>query len=135
MYKKINDKDDIAELLACCCDFHDACIVSANYESGSFVDENFAMHFAYENGHKLQLVFHSQSVKKTIELVFLGLIDFRLHGYVENHARIILDAFLGFDQDDNICFADSADFNLQEHESNHSVTYAIAKSLKWRVIN
>ena len=41
MWNEIKNEIDIENLMKEYCGFHDSCIVSINYHSGAFVDDNF----------------------------------------------------------------------------------------------
>ena len=68
--------------------FHDSCIVSANFQSGAFVDSEMSMHFGDALSHKLHVVFHRQWQPKAIELCFIGLRQFHLVGWQDIYQSI-----------------------------------------------
>ena len=77
-------------------DFHDACIVSLNFQSGAFVDDKSAMHFGGPEERVLSVVFQRQWEPKTIELQFIGLRQLHLIGWQDNYLCNILEAYLAF---------------------------------------
>lgn len=76
------------------CGFHDSCIVSVSYESGTSVDSEGIMHFSDENGHRMHVIFHSQMVKEKLELLFVGLRQVHLVGWQDNYTCELFDAHL-----------------------------------------
>ncbi len=44
-WQSAETQKDIEQLMSAYGDFHDACIVSLNFQSGAFVDDKSAMHF------------------------------------------------------------------------------------------
>ena len=73
-------------------DFHDACIVSLNFQSGAFVDDKSAMHFGGPEERVLSVVFQRQWEPKTIELQFIGLRQLHLIGWQDNYLCNILNS-------------------------------------------
>ena len=72
-WQSAETQKDIEQLMSAYGDFHDACIVSLNFQSGAFVDDKSAMHFGGPEERVLSVVFQRQWEPKTIELQFIGL--------------------------------------------------------------
>ena len=144
-WKEVRTDADIQELLKTCLGFHDACIVSAQYVSGTHVAEDGAMWFGTGEEHRLLLLFHSQWEPHYIELYFEGVRRFRLIGFQDNHFNEVFEAFIRFYDgilpcehfapsrvivwSDNEFSPESYNDGLQEPAD----TYVIASSLKWRI--
>lgn len=146
-YEVFNQKD-IDDLLNAYGGFHDSCIASLNFVSGTYVDSERTMHFNGFRDYALNIVFHSQWSDYTLELSFAGLRRLHLVGAQDNYGNDIFDASIKFY--DNllpskystpsqvIVWADSEDFDVQDIDSQlkePAVTYVIAHSLKWRLID
>ncbi len=143
-WKEITSQNDIDELLDFYAGFHDSCIVSVNYRSGTFVDENGSMHFGDSAKHEVIVTFHSQW-KPAIEMRFSGLRQFHLTGWQERYMGDIFDAYLSFCDDvlpgtpgKVIVWADNENFDITNvnHTMNEPIdTYVVAHALSWRTIN
>lgn len=143
-WQKIASQNDIDELLSFYVGFHDSCIVSANYQSGAFVDEKGAMGNGDADQHELLVVFHSQW-KPQIELCFTGLRQLHLAGWQENYFCDIFGAHLSFydsllpgTPSRVIVWSDNESFDVQNLAfaiREPSDTYIVANALKWRVID
>ena len=81
----IRTQKDIEQLMSTYGDFHDACIISLNFQSGAFVDDENAMHFGSPEERVLAVVFQCQWEPKTIELQFIGLRQMHLVGWQDNY--------------------------------------------------
>lgn len=141
---RVETQKDIEQLMSTYGDFHDACIVSLNFQSGAFVDDESAMHFGSPEDHVLSVVFQCQWEPKTVELQFIGLRQLHLVGWQDNYLCDILDAYLIFHDNllpgepnrvivwsDNSCF-DPAKIGSTIQEP--SDTYIVANALKWRIV-
>lgn len=138
---------DIDDLLDTYGGFHDACIVSVNFVSGTYVDRTKTMHFDGFASYTLNIVFHSQWSDYALELHFAGLRRLHLVGAQDNYINDIFDASIKFY--DNILpsryqtpaqvivWADREDFDLKDIDSQLTEpadTYVIAHALKWRLL-
>lgn len=92
----IKEQKDIDFLLDTYGYFHDSCIVSLNYQSGAFVDDESAMFFGDADDRRLSVIFQRQWKPKTIELQFSGLRQMHIVGWQNNYLCDILDAYLTF---------------------------------------
>ncbi len=120
LHKIINDSD-IKELLDTYANFHDACIVHIDYQSGSFVNENGAMCFGDET---LKILFHSQAVKKTLELTFINVQKFNvtpLHDAMYGCTLKFENGFIVWSDTDNTPISENC-------------TYVIAQNLLWNIL-
>jgi hypothetical protein len=138
----VNTPMDIAALMDAYSGFHDSCIISANYISGAYVDDRFAMH-GKNRDCTLVLRLDSQMAanavhpwKKTIEMKFIGLRRMYLTGYEDNYFCEILSCYLTFHQN-WILWSDQDDFDPDR--SNPSslfeepmTTFVLADRLEWR---
>ena len=146
MWNEIKNEEDIQSLLEEYYDFHDSCIVSINYSSGAFVDENNAMGNGELYEHTVLMAFNSQW-KKPIELLFKGVRKCNIVGWQDYYFCDIMGAYLGFNdkllgktRDDRlIVWSDYSGFDpliYTEHDlisqSGHNCTYVIAEKLFWR---
>ena len=153
MTQKLNEwhevftQKDIDDCLDAYGGFHDSCIASINYISGTYVDGEKSMHFDEYIKFKLSMVFHSQWSDYALELHFAGLRRLHLVGVQDNYTNDIFDASIKFY--DNllpskyqtpsqvIVWADREDFDIKDMASllaEPGDTYVIAHSLKWRLI-
>ena len=71
MWNEIKNEIDIENLMKKYSGFHDSCIVSINYHSGAFVDDNGGMANGELLDHSIEMILHSQW-NKPIELRFTG---------------------------------------------------------------
>jgi len=143
-WKEISSQKDIDELLGLYDGFHDSCIVSVNYRSGAFVDDEGAMHFGNSAQHALSVVFHSQW-KGQIELCFAGLRQLHLVGWQDKYMCDIFDAHLSFYDEllpgtpsRVIVWADNESFDIKRLDTTvhePSDTCIIANTLKWRTLS
>ena len=141
-WKKIETDADIKELLKTYYGFHDSCIVSAQYASGTRVEVDGSMWFG--GSHRLLMLFHSQWEPRYLELLFEDVRRFRLIGLQDNYLNEVFEAFIRFYDgilpyghfapsrvivwSDNEFVSKSYNDGLQEPAD----TYVIAGSLKWR---
>ena len=65
-WQSAETQKDIEQMMSAYGDFHDACIVSLNFQSGAFVDDKSAMHFGGPEERVLSVVFQRQWEPKTI---------------------------------------------------------------------
>lgn len=140
----VETQKDIERLMSACGGFHDSCIVSLNFQSGAFVDDEKAMHFGSAKDRVLSIVFQCQWEPKTIELQFIGLRQLHLVGWQDNYLCEILEAHLSFQDNllpgkpdrvlvwsDNSCFDTAKVSNAIQEPAD---TYIVANALKWRII-
>lgn len=109
--------------------FHDACIVSLAYESGTFTDADGAMHFGDAAAQTARLLLHSQT-QPPLELRFCGLRRISLRG-ASRFSEEIFEAYLAFCETEagrGIVWADCADFDTAQ-----GGTFLIADGLQWRM--
>lgn len=143
-WHSVETQKDIERLMSTYGDFHDACIVSLNFQSGAFVDDENAMHFGGPKNRVLSVVFQCQWEPKTIELQFIGLRQLHLVGWQDNYLCDILEAYLSFCDNllpgkpdrvivwsDNSCF-DTAKIGSTIQEP--ADTYIVANALRWRIV-
>ncbi len=145
-WHEVLNQKDIDDLLDAYGGFHDSCIASLNFVSGTYTDKN-AMNFGGFDKYVLNMIFHSQWSDYALELQFAGLRRLHLVGVQDNYFNDIFDASIKFY--DNllpstyqlparvIVWADSEDFDVNDIDSKLSEpadTYVIAHSLKWRLI-
>ena len=117
-WQSAETQKDIEQLMSAYGDFHDACIVSLNFQSGAFVDDKSAMHF-------------------------IGLRQLHLIGWQDNYLCNILEAYLAFHDNllpgkphrvivwsDNSCF-DAAEIGSTIQEP--ADTYIVSNVLRWRI--
>ena len=148
MWNEIKNKIDIDNLMEEYCGFHDSCIVSINYRSGAFVNNNGAMANGGFFDHSIEMVLHSQC-NKPIELRFTGVRKCNIVGWEDNYFCDIFGAYLNFHsdllgktRDDKlIVWADWDDFNpvnyMEEKtisNSRNNCTYVIAERCFWRTM-
>ena len=148
MWNEINNEIDIENLMKEYSGFHDSCIVSINYHSGSFVDDKGAM----ENGglleHSIEMILHSQC-NKPIELRFTGVRKCNIVGWQDNYFCDIFSSYLNFHRDlfgktrDDklIVWADWDGYNPINYTEEKPIstngehsTYIIAEKLFWRIM-
>lgn len=143
-WKQVQTDEDIRELQDAYSWFHDACIVSAQYVSGTHVAEDGAMWFG-PGGQRLLVLFHSQWEPYYLELYFEGVRRFRLIGLPDNYLNEIFEAFIKFFDGILPCehFAhprvivwSNSEFDpksVGEGLEEPAESYIIASSLKWRI--
>ncbi|OBY11855.1 hypothetical protein [Clostridium paraputrificum] len=144
-WKNIKTEDDIEELFNIYGGFHDSCIVSVNFKSGAFVDNEMAMNFGDAQSRKLHVVFHRQWQPSAIELCFTGLRQLHLVGWQDNYLCDIFDAYISIHNkllpgkpEQVIVWADTYYFdinNINNRIAEPANTYIIANELKWRIID
>lgn len=148
MWVDITDNASINKLMYDYCGFHDCCIVSVNYSSGAFVDENGGMGDGDDDEHTVSLIVHSQ-LRDPIELYFLGVKKCCITGFRERYFCDIFGATLSFRndlldkvRDDKlIVWADRENFDPKVYteryplDNGNEATYIIAKKLKYRFLN
>ena len=140
----IETQEDIDLLMKTFGHFHDACIVSLNFQSGAFVDDDMAMHFGSAEERILSVIIHRQWEPKAIELQFSGLRQMHLIGWQNNYFCNILDAYLAFhsnllpgEPERVIVWADTDLFNVEKIDNpfcEPASTYVVANSLRWRIV-
>lgn len=144
----IKDESDIDKLMEEFYGFHDSCIISMNYVSGNFVDENRAMGCGDENAHSLITRVDSQFGKR-LEMRFGGVRKCCLTGFREDFFCDIFDAtlefrtdLLGKTRDDRlIVWANVAGFDPKVYQERYPLnnwyetTYIVAKTLSYCFLN
>lgn len=145
-WTEITDQAAIDKLMGEFGGFHDSCIVSVNYQSGNYVNKDGAMGCGDSDEHTISMIFHSQWLKKPLELCFSGVKRCEITGFREMYFCEILDATLEFrtdlmgkTRDDRlIVWADWSGFNPLTYtyryplDNGYEVTYIIAEKLKYR---
>lgn len=144
-WHKIKTQEDIALLMDIYGNFHDSCIVSMNYHSGAFVDDDRTLYYGDENNRRLSVIFQCQWKPRTIELEFSGLRQMHIVGWQDNYTCDISDAYLAFHNhllterlEKVIIWADTDWFDIEKIDNSitePSDTYIVANELRWRVIN
>lgn len=135
-WNKVRVQSDIDLLMNEFCSFHDSCIVSANYSTGSFVDTNGTMKDGVECDKVLYISFDSQAVKKKLELRFIGVRSFGFAGWQKGCFCDINGCYLSFDSDSGlIIWADNEDFSSENLISpiNPQYSYVVSSSLEWNL--
>ena len=143
-WNEINSQNDIDRLFDIYGGFHDSCIVSMQYQSGTFVDAEMNMHYGTSSAHELLVVFNRQGTPKTLEMRFIGLRRLSLTGWQRNYSSDIFGAHLSFynkplpgEPGKAIVWASCEDFSIQDAGNamrEPPDTYIIAHALKWRII-
>ena len=148
MWNEIKNEIVIEDLMNEYSGFHDSCIVSINYHSGSFVDDEGAMVNGGLLEHSIEMILHSQC-NKPIELRFIGVRKWNIVGWEDNCFCDIFGAYLNFHsdilsktRDDKlIVWADWDSFNPVKYTEETPIptngncsTYVIAEKLFWRII-
>lgn len=143
-WNPIQTQEDIERLMSAYGDFHDSCIVSLNFQSGAYVDEDWSMHFGDAQARVLSVVFQCQWEPKTIALRFIGLRQLHLVGWQDNYLCEISEAYLSFHHgllpwqpERVIVWSDNGSFDPAQidgtiHEP--ADTYIIANELRWRMV-
>lgn len=148
-WKEISAQKDIDELMDLYGGFHDACIVSLEYKSGIYVDNERTMHFDGLDKCGVLVRFHSQWYEKTLELYFIGVRKMFLQGLMDNYTNDIFGASIKFYDgllphrynmpERVIVWADCEDFNAETDSTpakdEPCDTYIIANALKWRLVD
>ena len=139
----VETEDDIELLLRIYHRFHDACIVSASYQSGTTVDHEGTMHYPSASGHNMTIFFQSQMALRTLEFQFSGVRAAHLIGWDDNRFSEIFDATLSFAEgllpgkpERLIAWASCSEFDFKQlHNPLHEpASYIIANKLKWRFV-
>lgn len=144
---EIRDEVGIDKLMEDFYGFHDSCIVSINYISGNFVDENRAMGCGDENCYTLVMRVDSQFGKR-LEMRFDGVRKCCLTGFREDFFCDIFDAtlefrtdLLGKTRDDRlIVWANVAGFDPRVYQeryplnNSYETAYIIANTLEYRFL-
>ncbi|MDE7440205.1 MAG: hypothetical protein K2N23_06845 [Clostridia bacterium] len=147
-WKNVQNEKDIEELLNAYNGFHDSCIASLNFQSGTYVDNNYTMHFDGYKKYELHIIFNSQWYPKDLELCFNGLRRLNLVGVQDNYMNDICEASIKFYDkllpskyqvpERVIVWADCEDFDANAIDlqlGEPADTYVIAHTLKWRFID
>lgn len=140
----VKNQSDIEWMMSTYGDFHDACIVSLNFQSGAFVDGKNTMYFGGPDDCILSVVFQCQWKPKTIELQFIGLRQLHLVGWQDNYLCDILDAYLAFHDHllpgktgRVIIWSDNSMFDVAKIGNaiqEPADTYIVANALRWRIV-
>ena len=146
-WHQVQVQPDIDQLLEMYGGFHDSCIVSLHYVSGTYVDGDNAMVFGSDDDFALNIVFQRQWEPKGLELCFSGVRRFHVTALQDNYFDDIYEAYLAFHDgilpakyraaDRVIVWADDACFcvnELSEAPVEPDVSYVIATGLKWRLV-
>lgn len=145
-WKIIKDQKDIDELQQCYGGFHDSCIVSLKFESGTNVDEERIMHFKGGNDCTAYMTLQRQWNPRTIELCFSGVRRLNIVGFQDNYCNLIYGAtlllcnnLLPTSNMPNrfVVWADHVGFEVKDIDvrlTEPAVTFIIAHSLRWRII-
>lgn len=146
-WHQVQIQSDIDQLLETYGGFHDSCIVSLHYVSGTYVDDDNAMVFGSDDDFVLNIVFQRQWEPKGLELCFSGVRRFHITALQDNYFDDIYEAYLAFHDgilpakyrapDRVIVWADDAGFcvnELSEAPTEPDVSYVIATGLKWRIV-
>ena len=148
MWNEIKNENDIESLLTLYGGFHDSCIVSVNYKSGAYVDDNGGMANGELLEHSVEIVLHSQW-NTPIELRFTGVRKYSVVGWQDNYFCDIFGVYLNFHTDllgktrddrlivwaDDSCF-DPSVYKEEKLISDNSAncTYVIAEKMFWRLM-
>lgn len=137
----VKNRDDIKELFDIYDAFHDSCIVSLAYKSGNFVDSSNVMCFGNSKDCVVYVTFQRQGEPRTMELCFLGVRRMNIVGVRENYSSEILGASLDFYTNmfsdytgQVVAWSNNEDFNVDSITECENITYIIADSLKWRIV-
>lgn len=146
-WHRVQIQSDIDQLLETYGGFHDSCIVSLHYVSGTYVDDDNAMVFGSDDDFVLNIVFQRQWEPKGLELCFSGVRRFHVTALQDNYFDDIYEAYLAFHDgilpakyraaDRVIVWADDAGFcvnELSEAPVEPDFSYVIATGLKWRIV-
>lgn len=146
-WHQVQIQSDIDQLLETYGGFHDSCIVSLHYVSGTYVDDDNAMVFGSDDDFVLNIVFQRQWEPKGLELCFSGVRRFHVTALQDNYFDDIYEAYLAFHDgilpakyraaDRVIVWADDAGFcvnELSEAPVEPDLSYVIATRLKWRIV-
>ena len=141
----VKTQEDIDFLVSTYSGFHDSCIVSLNFQSGAFVDDEGSMYFGNAEERRLYVIFQGQWKPKTIELQFLGLRQMYVVGWQDNYSCDIFDAYLAFHEnllpgnpDRVIVWSDNDLFDIAKVDNSihePSDTYIVANALRWRIVD
>ena len=131
-WKKIATQADIDLLMAEYFGFHDSCIFSVNYFSGSFTDEDGVMRNGAEQEKVLYLSLNSQCVEETLKLRFSGVRVFGIVGWQEGCFCNIDGCCLKI-ENSLIIWSDSETFSPETpvNPMNPDCSYIVASSLEW----
>ena len=143
-WKKIETEKDIETLLEMYYEFHDSCIVSVSYQSGTRVDSKGTMHYSNAHGHQMAVLFQSQMARKDLELLFIGLRQMHLVGWEDNYSCEFTDAYLAFadgllpgEPKKQIIWASYSGFNPEKVDNaihEPADIYIVANELRWRLV-
>ena len=141
----IKTQEDVERLMSDYGDFHDSCVVSLNFQSGAYVDDDRAMHFGDAQARVLSVVFQRQWEPKTVELQFIGLRQLHLVGWQDNYLCEISEAYLSFHHgllpgqpERVIVWSDNGSFDPAQIDSTirePADTYIVANELRWRTVD
>lgn len=143
-WKTVKEQKDIDLLMDTYGNFHDACIVSMNYQSGAYVDDNRVLYYGDAKSRRLSVIFQCQWSPKTIELEFSGLRQMHIVGWQDNYTCDISDAYLAFhhhllpgNPERVIVWSDTDWFDVEKINNSISEpadSYIVANGLRWRII-
>lgn len=139
-WQYVENETDIHGLLYAFYDFHDSCLTSLQYISGSKVLEDRSM-IPFDGIRQVTMSFESQCCNP-IELVFEGVLAMNLRPARDNRDSIINCASIIL-KDEAIFFCDcemkteelSCDDEMETEELSYEDTWIKALSLRWRQLN
>lgn len=146
-FREIRTEQDIDDLMTIYHGFHDSVIAAVSYRSGYAVGSDRSVD-QYGN-HNVSVIFHSQWDPRLVELCFENVRKIYINGLRENYMNIIDDATLCFRDitisdeimgemtKHGILWADYSDFDisdLDQSAAEYDMTFILADSLKWRII-
>ncbi len=146
MWNEIKNEKDIENLMNEYGGFHDSCIVSVNYQSGTYVDRDGGTVFSGPSEHSVNMVIHSEWFAP-VELRFIGVRKCSIVGWQDDFCGDIYGAHIGFHsdllgktRDDKlIVWADKSGFDPSDYteeniisRSGNNHTYVVAEKMFWR---
>lgn len=122
---------DVTQLMDTAYGFHDSCLKSLNYISGSKVLEDKSM-LPMDTDRRVTMIYDSQWCQ-SIEMVFEGVIALNLRPAEDNCCSDLYGASVVL-QDETIYFCDDYDESRLKEPENYSGTWIKAFNLRWRLI-
>ena len=127
MFNEIKTTNDIQTFLEKTNALHDGYIIGVRYAHHGISKIEDGYYFE-PNKTKLILQVLVTSIWDTVaEIEFEGLFEWQ----IQNNQSDIFHAFVTFDEDNRIVWSDDAYVNMDEVKSG---SYAIALSMKWRIV-
>ena len=143
-WKNIETEKDIADLLRLYYGFHDACIVTASYQSETSVDQEGTIHYSHIDGHTMTLRFQSQMALRSLELQFIGVRQARFIVGNDHFSCDLTDATLSFVNGQSsreskrwIEWTGCSSFDFKKLDTtihDPADPYIIANALRWRFL-